>query len=270
MSSYRQLLGNLYNSRTHYEEESGTRHPRVAKELVEHVRLSKGMTVLDAATGTGLVARLAAERVGPTGRVLGIDISPVMLQQAREKMTLSQSNIEYRLGDVVCLEFAPACLDAIFCCEAFVLFEDPLKVLQTWHRALKPSGLLSFTCTSELSYSAEWLRVAWEEVLDSPMPPSIHQRMGKPERIHEMLSQAGFFPTQIRRQSSGRYGLLNQWICGRDRLLLMLKGNVLVEHLSEAQVYRVCETWKQKAQQTPTGGRYWEDTSLFFVYAEKS
>lgn len=271
MSTYRQVIEKFYGARTSYEEEPETRHPHVARELVDGVCLSKGMNVLDAATGTGLVARLVAVRTGAVGHVLGVDTSEVMLQQAREKIAGSNlSNIEYRQADATRLDLAPASFDVVFCCEALVLFEDLLQVLRDWNRLLKPSGLLAFTCTSEACCSAPMLKQVWEEVLGPPAPAHIHEPLGTPERIQSMLSHAGFGKTEIRTEVTGRYRPLDQWNCTRDWLLLMLRGNEAVERLTEEQVHRVCEAWRKKAQQTATDEGYWEDLSHFFVYAHKS
>src|SRR3712207_5525702 len=54
-----------------------------ALELLEHAALSRDERVLDVACGTGIVARLAAERVGPAGSVTGLDLNPGMLAVAR-------------------------------------------------------------------------------------------------------------------------------------------------------------------------------------------
>ena len=59
--------------------DTGDFHPRLAARLIEAAGIKEGQTVLDVATGTGLVAIEAARRVGSSGRVVGLDISPGML-----------------------------------------------------------------------------------------------------------------------------------------------------------------------------------------------
>jgi SAM-dependent methyltransferase len=223
------------------------------------------MAVLDAATGTGLVARLVAERVGPAGHVLGVDTSQVMLQQARAKAAGSNlSNIEFRQADATRLDLAPASFDVVFCCEAIMLFEDPVQVLRDWNRLLKPSGLLAFTSASEACGAAPLLKHAWEEVLGPPAPVHIHEPLGSSERIEAVLSSAGFETVDIQAEVTGRYRPIDKWNCTRDWLLLMLKGNEAVERLTGEQVHRLCEAWRKEAE------GYWEDLSHFFVYARKS
>src|SRR5262245_63500718 len=75
------------------------RHAQVcAHRLVDLMALAPGAQVLDIATGTGWAAVAAAQRVGPTGTVVGIDISPEMLEQARQKVAAAGlTNIALRL-----------------------------------------------------------------------------------------------------------------------------------------------------------------------------
>ena len=84
--SYKQQVIELYNSRTAYAQEEGTRHPRDANLLLESVPIEKGQTILDLATGTGLVAIPAAQKVGSEGYVIGVDMSSGMIHQARLKV----------------------------------------------------------------------------------------------------------------------------------------------------------------------------------------
>ncbi|MGL6339258.1 MAG: methyltransferase domain-containing protein, partial [Waterburya sp.] len=84
-NNYQQQVIDFFNSRTTYDAE-GDSHPREAKRLLEYVALESGQNVLDLATGTGLVAIDAAKKVTSTGSVIGVDISPGMLSQAREKI----------------------------------------------------------------------------------------------------------------------------------------------------------------------------------------
>ena len=60
-------------------------HPAIVRRLLEGLPIAAGARVLDVATGTGLVAFEAAQRVGPTGSVIGIDIAEGMLAEARRK-----------------------------------------------------------------------------------------------------------------------------------------------------------------------------------------
>ena len=79
-SCFKQLIKDKFDARTQYDKDN-KRHPKLAIELVQRARLQSGWAVLDLACGTGLVTFLAAEKVGASGYVAGVDISSVMIQQ---------------------------------------------------------------------------------------------------------------------------------------------------------------------------------------------
>ena len=83
-SSFAQNVKHKFDQRTAYDKDN-VHHPRVAAKIIAQTHLQKGWTVLDVACGTGLVTFLAAEAVGSEGSVLGLDISPGMLQQVFER-----------------------------------------------------------------------------------------------------------------------------------------------------------------------------------------
>src|SRR5712692_8769424 len=76
-----------------------------ARDLLDLATLKPGRRVLDVACGSGIVARLAAERVGATGTVVGVDINPGMLAVARK--TSRSAEIEWREGNATALPLPP-------------------------------------------------------------------------------------------------------------------------------------------------------------------
>lgn len=81
-SSFKQLIKDKFDARTEYDKDN-KRHPQLAVELVQRADLQHGWSVLDLACGTGFVTFLAAEKVGASGAVAGIDLSSVMIQQVK-------------------------------------------------------------------------------------------------------------------------------------------------------------------------------------------
>lgn len=81
-------------------------HPSLAAKLLELCPLQPGQTVLDLACGTGHLALPAATAVGPTGRVVGVDLSPAMLQQATDKAATQgvSSTTMFVCGDIESLQ----------------------------------------------------------------------------------------------------------------------------------------------------------------------
>ena len=76
--------------------------------------LRAGETVLDLGSGGGFDSFLAAKRVGPTGRVIGVDMTPAMITKARANAArISASNVEFRLGEIERLPVADESVDVI-------------------------------------------------------------------------------------------------------------------------------------------------------------
>lgn len=112
----------------------------VARDLLRTARLRAGERVLDVACGTGVVTRLAAEQVGPTGRVTGIDIASDMIDVARSTPTPTGSQIEWHVGDAAALPFPDRAHDVVLCQMGLMFIEDRRAALAEVHRTLVPDG----------------------------------------------------------------------------------------------------------------------------------
>ena len=135
--------------------DTGDFHPRLTARLIEAASIKQGQTVLDVATGTGLVAIETARRVGASGRVVGMDISPQMLAQARRKIDeRGLRNIELREGDACTADLPQEGFDLILCSAALVFMADIPAVLRGWYRFLKPGGYVGFDAPAENSTAA--------------------------------------------------------------------------------------------------------------------
>ena len=99
LDEFKQQVADVYSHRSNNYDDEGDFHPRLAHRLIECVRIHKGQKILDIATGTGLVAIEAAQLVGSEGKVVGVDISTGMLDQAKRKIEAAGlSNIEPALS----------------------------------------------------------------------------------------------------------------------------------------------------------------------------
>jgi ubiquinone/menaquinone biosynthesis C-methylase UbiE len=121
-------------------------HGAYAEGLIAHSALRLGDRVLDAGVGTGFAALAAAVRVGPRGRVVGVDVSPGMLQQARIAVEAAGlGNIELLQADACDLrELEDESFDAIVC-SAGLLYMPVQRALAEWRRLLKRGGTISFS-----------------------------------------------------------------------------------------------------------------------------
>jgi len=105
--------------------------------------LKPGEVVLDLGSGAGFDAFLAAQRVGPEGRVIGVDMTPEMLAKARDLAARhGYANVEFRQGDIEQLPVADASVDAIISNCVINLSTDKAKVFREAFRVLKPEGRL--------------------------------------------------------------------------------------------------------------------------------
>jgi len=105
--------------------------------------LKEGETVLDLGSGAGFDCFLAADRVGKNGRVIGIDMTPEMVEKAMENARKSNyANVEFRLGEIENLPVADNSVDIVISNCVINLAPDKGRVFSEVFRVLKPGGRL--------------------------------------------------------------------------------------------------------------------------------
>jgi len=107
-----------------------------ASPLVDAAGVGPGHHVLDVGCGTGILARTAADRVAPSGRVVGLDLNEGMLAVARRL----RPDLEWRRGDAADLPFADETFDAVLCQSALMFFPDPSRALAEMARVSRTAG----------------------------------------------------------------------------------------------------------------------------------
>jgi SAM-dependent methyltransferase len=108
-----------------------------------HAGLQPGETVLDLGSGAGIDCFLAAREVGAGGRVIGVDMTPAMLERARGNAAkVASTNVEFRLGEIEHLPVADASVDAIISNCVVNLSPDKPQVFREALRVLRPGGRL--------------------------------------------------------------------------------------------------------------------------------
>jgi len=108
---------------------------------ISRAELKPGETVLDLGSGAGFDAFLAAQRVGESGQVIGVDMTHEMIEKARvnaEKLNIS--NVEFRLGEIEKLPVSDNSVDVVISNCVINLSPDKSAVFKEIHRTLRPGG----------------------------------------------------------------------------------------------------------------------------------
>ncbi len=219
-----------------------------ARRLVDLAALPPGAQVLDVATGTGWAALAAAQHVGPTGRVLGVDLAPELLERARQKVaTTGLTHVEFRAGDAQRLDLGDQAFDVLLCASALFFVPDMLAALREWHRVLKPGGQVGFSGFGPTF--GRPLRDLWDARLrqygGSLPTASPDHRLAEPETCRRLLHEAGFGQSEVQSEQLGYYFRTveeyweERWSSRSRRAILQLapgqREQFQAEHLAEVR-----------------------------------
>jgi len=172
----------------------------LTQRLFERAGITAGMRVLDIGSGSGDVALLAAQLVGPAGNVTGIDRDPAQVKYAEQRAKVrGLANVHFVAGDFREIELTPA-VDAIVGRLVLMYAANPLDAIQRALRNLKPGGIIALQ-ESIIDYegpvfiepldclaarAAEWFRAGFKHA-------GVHSRMGM--RLFALMRQAGLNPS---------------------------------------------------------------------------
>jgi len=108
--------------------------------MLEQLALRRGLHVLELGCGTGDDVRAFARRVGPGGRVLGIDSAPALVAEAARRSRDRDLPVDFRVGDALALELADDSFDRVRIERLLMHVEEPLQALHESARVLRPGG----------------------------------------------------------------------------------------------------------------------------------
>jgi ubiquinone/menaquinone biosynthesis C-methylase UbiE len=171
-----------------------------AATLLELILPQAGERVLDVACGTGVVARLVAQYVGPAGEVVGLDLNPGMLAVARSMRPSGM--IEWQEGSAVALPFPDAAFDVVFCQQGLQFFPDRPAAVREMYRVLAPGGRLALSVWRPIQQSPGFAALA--EALGRHVSPEAAALMHAPfalahaEELRALIAGAGFGDVVIR------------------------------------------------------------------------
>lgn len=204
-------ITDLYNRvASGYDQPALRFFQRVAQRLVELAQPQPGEHWLDAATGTGAAALYLADKVAPTGQIIGLDLAAAMLTQAQHKVTRAGwSQVDLRQGDMARLAFADDTFDGVLCASALDLLPDRLGGLREWRRVLKPQGTVAFSSYAKpafqpLQHLFETGLQHYSVLVSAPehldWPP-----IDELELASDLLRNANFSAIDVRSEQHGYY-----------------------------------------------------------------
>jgi len=182
---------------TERQEDQDTLLAPVAELLLARARVEPGEVAIDVGCGCGATAIELARRVGLTGRVLGVDISALMLARARERAPAG-AKLDFALADATTYPFEAGRADLLCSRFGVMFFAEPALSFANMRRALRPGGRLAFACWRE-PRANPWLMLPLQEAYkhvprlpelgsEDPGPFSFAQE----ERVRHILGEAGF------------------------------------------------------------------------------
>jgi SAM-dependent methyltransferase len=186
MTAQRPVLGAEEVWRTYDRMEARLSAP-LSERMLDLAGVGPGMRVLDLATGRGEPAIPAAHRVGPSGSVVGVDVSASMLAMARERAAHEGlTNLELRAMDAASLAGIPAAsFDAILVRWGLMYMDAPVDALAGARRAMVPGGVLVAAVWAEPERVPYFTLPRRVLAAYRPLPPI------DPERLHRDLRRAG-------------------------------------------------------------------------------
>jgi SAM-dependent methyltransferase len=167
--------------------------------------LKQGEVVLDLGAGGGFDCFLAAQRVGETGKVIGVDMTPEMVAKARENARSSgYDNVEFRLGEIEHLPVADGSVDVIISNCVINLSADKPCVYRDAFRALKPGGRLAISDVIATAPLTDGVRD------DLALHSACIAGAITAEEVDRILTEVGFQDIRIRPNSESRE-FIREW-----------------------------------------------------------
>ena len=169
--------------------------------------LEPGMTVVDLGSGGGIDAFLAARKVGPDGRVIGIDATPEMIFRARRTARESGfGNVEFRLGEIEHIPVESGTVDVVISNCVINLAPDKGRVFREAFRILRPGGRLAVSDIVLMKPLPESIRgdmSAWSSCVSGAMPEA--------DYLAEM-ERAGFEGTEVVERTVYTHELMESYL----------------------------------------------------------
>jgi ubiquinone/menaquinone biosynthesis C-methylase UbiE len=202
--------------------------------LIELAPPKSGDRVIDIACGTGIVARMAATRVGRSGAVAGVDLNPGMLNVARSlKTTDDAASMQWQEASADKLPFPDGSFDVAYCQAGLQFFADRPAALREMRRVLSAKGRLAVMVWCGIKESPGF--EAFAEIMERNVSPAAATIMRAPfglsdaTELSRLVAAAGFRDITIQR----RVGAL-EFPSVERFVLSYVAGSPLASHVSQA------------------------------------
>ena len=165
----------------------------VARDLLDRAALRAGERVLDVACGTGIVTRLAAQEVGETGTVAGLDVNPGMLAVARS-VTPPEVSIDWHQASAEAIPLPDDAFDVVLCGMGLQFMADKPAALGEMRRVLAPGGRLVLNAPGPTPPPLAVMAEALAAHVGPEVAGFVHAvfSLHDPEQLHGLLDGAGF------------------------------------------------------------------------------
>lgn len=182
--------------------------------------LQQGEIVIDLGSGGGFDAFLAANEIGDTGKVIGVDMTPEMISKARSNAARANyHNVEFRLGEIEHLPVADNTADVIMSNCVINLSPNKQQVFNDAYRALKPGGRLAI---SDVVSSAE---LPDEIKNDHVLYSACVSGASSIEELNNMMQLAGFKEIKIEPKDESR-DFIKDWAPGSNIEDFVISANI--------------------------------------------
>jgi SAM-dependent methyltransferase len=178
-----------------YDHPANSFWTRFGARTVARLALAPGARVLDACCGSGASALPAAEAVGAGGVVIGVDLAENLLALARQKARArGLAQAEFRRGDLLELDLAPASFDAVLCVFGVFFVPDMAAAVRALWRHVRPGGRLALTTWGPRLFepvNAVFWRAVGERRPELCRNFNPWDRITEPAALRALLSEAG-------------------------------------------------------------------------------
>ena len=162
----------------------------LGEAVLNKLPLSEGQTVMDVGCGAGEATMQIADRVGPSGRVIGVDMAPRVLALARRRSE-GAPHVTFLQDDAGNMSLPNQCLDLVFSRFGTMFFAEPVAAFRNLHRMLKSGGKMGFVCwrsVEENELDSFCIEAAGLPITIDASPYSFE----KADAIEQVLAASGF------------------------------------------------------------------------------